>query len=119
MMLVRVCLAPAAKGYAPDVGMFQAWAVQAARYLPGFYSGDVFSDYPPGYIYILFLVGKLKGLLGMADGSRGFLALVKLPAIMADLATAFLIYRLASGLRGRRCALALALVYGLNPAIPS
>jgi hypothetical protein len=86
MLLIRIILSFSITGYAPDVQTFQAWAIQAAKDLPGFYSSGIFADYPPGYLYVLFLIGKLKGLLLLGDDSRGFLVLTKMPAILADMA---------------------------------
>lgn len=117
MLLVRIAVAVSIEGYAPDVQTFRAWAQHAARDFSGFYSSGIFADYPPGYIYVLFLVGKLQGLLHMGDDSKWFLALLKMPAIMADLATAFVLYRVARSERNPGQALAIALIYGLNPAI--
>lgn len=117
MLLVRIPLAITLEGYSPDVQTFQAWALQAAQDLPGFYSSGIFADYPPGYLYVLFLIGKLKVLLLLENDSRAFLGLIKMPAIIADMATVFLVYRLANAHRGRRYALALSCMYGFNPAI--
>lgn len=117
MLLIRVYVAGAVPGYPGDVQLFQMWAVRAAGDLPGFYSGGVFADYPPGYMYVLFLVGKLKAIFSMGDNSREFLTLIKMPAIIADMATVVLVYRLAEKQGGSRYALVPALMYGLNPAI--
>lgn len=117
MLLIRIALAVTVKGYPADVQTFQAWAIQAAKDLPGFYSSGMFADYPPGYMYVLFLIGKTKEVLLVGNDSPAFLALIKMPAILADMVTVFLVYRLASTHRGRRYALAVALIYGFNPAI--
>ena len=117
MLVVRIVLAFAVKGYAFDVQTFQAWALHAAKNLAGFYSGEIFADYPPGYVYVLFLIGKLKEFVQLPNDSRAFWVLIKMPAIIADLAAVLLIYRLAAVYRGERGSLALALIYGFNPAI--
>ncbi len=117
MLGLRLLLAASLEGYACDVQTFQAWAMRAADDLCGFYSGGFFADYPPGYMYLLFLVGKLKEFLLLPDRSTAFLALIKLPAILADLATVVLVYRLACRHNGKRAASALALMYGFNPAV--
>ncbi|ACM18689.1 membrane protein [Geotalea daltonii FRC-32] len=117
MLVIRLLLAASMEGYSCDVQTFQAWAVRAAENLSGFYSGGFFADYPPGYMYVLFLIGKLKELLDLPDGGSGFLALIKLPAIIADMLTTFLLYRLANLRFGKKAALAVALMYGFNPAV--
>lgn len=117
MLLIRIMLSFSITGYGPDVQTFQAWAIQTAKDLTGFYSSGIFADYPPGYMYALFLIGKLKEVWMLGNASPAFLALTKLPAIFADMAMVLLLYRLADGLKGKKTAFALALLYGFNPAI--
>jgi dolichyl-phosphate-mannose-protein mannosyltransferase len=79
-LAARIAIAQHA-GYYADLGFFHDWAVRLAKagprhfYLPG-------SDYPPGYLYVLWLIGKVSA-------SPGFL-LLKLPAILADLGLAWI-----------------------------
>ena len=54
-----------------------------------FYSSDSFTDYPPGYMYILYMVGAIRHVLGVAWNSTLSVMLTKTPAIIADLATAY------------------------------
>jgi predicted membrane-bound dolichyl-phosphate-mannose-protein mannosyltransferase len=69
-------------GFPSDVGTFQAWAEQMVRVGPGaFYAPDYFSDYPPGYLYVLWFFGALF------DGELLRLA-VKAASIPADIAIA-------------------------------
>ncbi len=60
-----------------------------------FYKSDSFTDYPPGYMYILYLVGAVRSLFGMAWDSAASTLMVKLPSIIADMASGWLIYRIA------------------------
>lgn len=116
-ILVRGALALTTKGYGPDIGTFSAWAGHAADGLFNFYSPGYFADYPPGYIYVLWLVGKLRLLLGIDFDTPAFLLLLKLPAILADAATAWLLYRLAQRRWSNNAAVAVAALYAFNPAV--
>jgi Gpi18-like mannosyltransferase len=116
-VLIRVVLAATAKGHATDIGTFSAWAGHAALGLGSFYSPGYFADYPPGYIYVLWLVGKLRLLLGLDFGSPAFLVLLKFPAILADCLTVWVIYRLAGRQWKGTTALAFAALYAFNPAV--
>src|SRR3990167_6827157 len=88
-----------------DQGTFIAWSMSLAENgFRNFYLG--WSDYLPGYLYILWLLGKIKGIIPDA-------LLYKLPAILADIATGFLIYKILKGKKG----LIGAAIYLLNPAI--
>ena len=63
-MLLRALLAVVTEPYAYDQACFFAWALKIAQDGPGnFYAPDYFADYPPGYMLVLGLVGKLMGLL--------------------------------------------------------
>jgi len=72
-----------------------------------FYRG--WSDYLPGYLYILWFLGKLNlTVLGEL--------FYKLPAILADIATGFLIFKAVS-VKKKKYALWACGLYLLNPAI--
>lgn len=116
-LLVRVTLAATTKGYAPDISTFSAWAAHAADGLTSFYSPGYFADYPPGYIYVLWLVGKLRLLLGLDFNTPAFLVLLKLPASLADIATIWLLYRLARRHWKGNASVAVAALYAFNPAV--
>jgi len=75
-----------------DQGTFIAWSMNLAENgFRNFYLG--WSDYLPGYLYILWLLGKIKGIIPDA-------LLYKLPAILADIATGFLIHKILKGKKG-------------------
>ena len=81
-----------------------------------FYAPGYFADYPPGYMYVLWAVGLLSKALRAGWQSPTFLALLKLPALLADLAVARLIFaRLRPG--RKRLAWMGALAFALNPAL--
>lgn len=115
--MIRIVLAVWFKGHSIDIGTFSAWAGHAAEGLLGFYSPGYFADYPPGYIYVLWGIGKLRAWLELGWESKAFLTLLKLPAILADLATAWVFYRAAIGRLGGWWPLAIAAAYALNPAV--
>jgi Gpi18-like mannosyltransferase len=79
---IRVAVAPRI-GFFDDLTLFKTWSSELARIGPRhFYSTDRVADYPPGYLYLLWLVGK-------ATATPGYLA-VKLPPILADLGIAWI-----------------------------
>src|SRR6266542_1546304 len=87
-LLVRVLLAPHF-GFYGDLRLFRMWAERLADVGPHkCYVAGQFADYPPGYLYVLWLLGKLSA-------APGYL-LLKLPAIFADLALAWLAGTLAA-----------------------
>ena len=111
LRLILAYLLPTA-GFGVDLGAFRAWALDLARRgLYGFYLRDFFHDYTPGYLYVLWLLGLIGSGLG---GVSVFL--IKIPAILADLAIGWLVWSMILELGGRRkVALAAAFVAVMNP----
>jgi Gpi18-like mannosyltransferase len=94
-LLLRLALA-FLPGFQIDLGTFRAWSLQLAEDGPwNFYRGDFFSDYAPGYLHILWLLGGLNKLFAFDAGQFSYL--LKLPAIAADLGSAYLLYRILAG----------------------
>ncbi|OMF31824.1 phospholipid carrier-dependent glycosyltransferase [Paenibacillus sp. FSL H8-0548] len=117
-LALRLWLAVTNKGYVNDIALFMAWADQAAKQgLGAFYHSEMFVDYPPGYIYILYILGLIKDFLSLDGASNAALLLFKLPAILADLAAAYFIVQAGKKTAGYSVSLGLALLYLFNPAV--
>src|SRR2546428_5753379 len=102
-------LAVRAQGFPTDVGTFQAWAERLAQIGPSrFYEPGYFSDYPPGYLYVLWLLGALF------DGEFLRLA-VKAISIPADVAIALISASLAWRAAGRASAVLAVGLWMLAP----
>ena len=83
-------------GFSIDVGDFTAWAQRLASVGPGaFYEEGYFSDYPPGYLYVLWFLGVVGGALGPLVGQDATRGLVKIPGILADVGVAWLLFVIA------------------------
>ena len=62
--VLRMLLATVTKGYPYDMSCFVAWSDKLAASGPAaFYSEGYFADYPPGYLWVLGLVGLLRAAL--------------------------------------------------------
>jgi dolichyl-phosphate-mannose-protein mannosyltransferase len=84
---IRLVAARESAGLQFDVSLFRQWSDRLVQHGPAqFYSGG-FADYPPGYLYVLLLVGRGWRLL---TGGPPSVAVLKLPAIFADLGLALL-----------------------------
>jgi predicted membrane-bound dolichyl-phosphate-mannose-protein mannosyltransferase len=100
-------------GFPSDVGTFQAWAERLAQLGPsGFYEPGYFSDYPPGYLYVLWLLGAIL------DGEPLRLA-VKAMSIPADIGiaitAAWLVWRADAGAVRRGHAILASALWMLAP----
>lgn len=94
---VRALLSILIYGHPTDISCFMAWSNALANDgLKSFYTSGMFADYPPGYMYVLWLTGSIAKALRLTYGSAGYVLLTKMPAILADLGAAYLLYRLAA-----------------------
>ncbi len=95
-----------------DVNSFIAWSNTLAQEgLKNFYS-NVWSDYLPGYLYVLWFLGKIRSFVTIDQ-----LFLFKLPAILSDLATGYLIYLIVKKIRDQKAGLIASAFYIFNPAL--
>jgi Gpi18-like mannosyltransferase/predicted membrane-bound dolichyl-phosphate-mannose-protein mannosyltransferase len=97
-------------GFPTDVGTFQAWAERMRQLGPGsFYAPGYFSDYPPGFLYVLWAVAAMLGGLPVI--------VAKALSIPFDLGIAVALYLLMRRIAGERAGLVAASIYFLNPAL--
>ncbi len=117
-LALRLWLAPM-RGHVHDLDQFKEWTrVAVTGNLLTIYS-DSTANYPPLVLLPLAGVGALYRLYSPEfDLSAPELTgLVKLPAIVADLLTVVLIYRLVREQWGERPAVMCAALYAFNPAV--
>ena len=111
-VIIRLLCAYFYFGHKTDVNDFLAWSDMLYRGgLPSFYASDGFTDYPPGYMYILWFIGLVKNTFSV--GGSAAVLLVKLPAIAADVYTSAL---LAEFLTKKDCPNGMAVLLLFNPA---
>jgi len=115
---VRFIFALVTDGYISDMNCWRAWASRGATEGPwGFYSDSVFCDYPPGYIYILSLVGMFRQAFFVIPAAFEVL-IYKLPAIIFDVILCGFLYKKSCELtKNEYISSALSILYALNPAI--
>ncbi|WP_410513411.1 glycosyltransferase family 39 protein [Paenibacillus sp. BR2-3] len=117
-LILRIWIGLTAQGYENDMNTFIAWGQRLVDLGPGkFYQEGYFADYPPGYLYILYLLSLVRGIFGFAHGSAGETLLFKLPAILSDLVLGYLIYRVGRKKLGSGLAFGLMLLFLFNPAV--
>ncbi|HEX7471578.1 MAG TPA: hypothetical protein VF323_00720, partial [Candidatus Limnocylindrales bacterium] len=97
-------------GFKNDLEAFGFWAQKLAETGPAnFYHRDFFIDYTPGYLYALWAIGLIERALPSLD-------LIKIPAMLADVGVAWLIWSMVRELGGgRRAALVGAALYLFIP----
>ncbi|MDO5293190.1 MAG: glycosyltransferase family 39 protein [bacterium] len=118
-LIIKLIISVVYTGFDTDMNCFFSWARMAANDgLGNFYREDVFTDYPPGYIYVLFVVGKFISLFDVESYSSVMgILLVKAPAILCDLAAGYLIYKIARKRFTEKTSLICTLLYVFNPVV--
>lgn len=117
-VVLRLVLSLVFVGHPTDISCFMAWGnAVVERGMSNFYTSGMFADYPPGYMYICGALSWICRVLGLSYGGAGMVFLFKLPATAADIASAYLVYRIArkQGVRDV-FALILSALIALNPA---
>lgn len=117
-LLLRLGMATAIVGHRTDMSCFRAWADMAYKGgLNQFYFSKDFHDYPPGYMYVLWLLGWVKNAANLDYDSDMFVMLIKLPAILCDVLTGYVIYRIVKKYSSHALAVGVAVLFLFNPAV--
>lgn len=122
-LALRLVFAPS-PGVLNDLSQYISWGRLENNHFWRFYSVTArqlfFANYPPLTIYLLGVLVKLYTLLGghtISEQAPALAALVKLPAILADLGAVALMYRIARVRLSAVAALLVAASYALCPAV--
>ena len=101
-----------------DVSTFKAWGSYARDLgLMNLYSADFFLDYPPGYMYVLYLLDLVCDMLGFGYDHIAGTFIFKLPAMIADFGCAAIIYKFAKEKLTQRRSAFLAVAYLFIPNV--
>jgi Gpi18-like mannosyltransferase len=122
-LLLMYALVPSVGGTS-DIVLYMYWAHVLADVGPGgFYASAEFADYPPGYLYVLWLVGKVSQSIAAAQNLNTETVarwLIKVPPILLDACAAFMLYCIARSwpkiqATAERVGLTAAAIYIFNP----
>lgn len=90
-LITRLLLA-VLPGFRIDVDAWFAWAQRLNQLgFANFYSDQIWTNYTPGFLYLLGLLGWIKNLLQINDSL--FYLVLKLPSILAEMTLAVFIYQ--------------------------
>lgn len=116
--LLRLILATTSRGFDNDVACFSGWALRAFRGgFANFYSPDTFTDYPPGYIYVLYIIGALLDKFQIDAFSGLGMLLLRMPSLLCDLFAGALLYIIGEKHLNRQSGLLFFVAYLFNPAV--
>ena len=97
-----------------DLNLFKEWANTAGSSLTSVYKGIEPADYPPLYMYVLSIIGKIAQV---SYFNNYFEVLLKIPSFLAEGVTSYFIYKLARKNLKESTSLILAAFYLFNPAV--
>lgn len=79
------------QGFKFDVDTWFGWSQRLNEVgFMNFYSDSVWTGYTPGFLYVLYFLGLIKDLFQITDAQ--FYIFLKLPAVLAEIITALLVY---------------------------
>ncbi len=114
--IARVICAVMYRGHDTDMSCFTAWSDMIFKDgISSFYTSASFHDYPPGYMYILYIIGAVKSLFNPQEGA--LYLLIKFPSIVIDLLSGIFIYKLAKKKFSDAVSAIFAALYVFNPAV--
>jgi Gpi18-like mannosyltransferase/predicted membrane-bound dolichyl-phosphate-mannose-protein mannosyltransferase len=116
--IIKILLLPWFDGYHNDIVSYESWALQMASEGPaGIYRAGYFLDYPPGYLYALWLAG----IIANATGASGAMLrmTIEAPVLVADFVLALLVFTFVrrTAPARRSAAYVAMLLVALNPAL--
>ena len=111
--VVKIVIASVFYGHQTDMNCFSGWSEMIFDGgFSNFYSSNTFTDYPPGYMYVLYMLGAIRKF-PLFDS----FVVLKIPAILSDIIVGFLICKV--GENRLNCGLSrfLSVLYMLNPSV--
>ena len=126
-LLTKMIISGMFKGFEVDMNCFKAWGNRMIEVgAKNFYSKDTFSDYPPGYLYVLgilswickaFKIGWNVDSAAVDWTNAATDVVFKLPACICDVAAGYFIYKIARRKLPNSTSLFCAALYIFNPAV--
>lgn len=115
-LAVRVGFAAQYSGHYYDMGAFRGWASYLSKNgLMNFYSSQGAGVHPPGYLYVILLMGKIISRFGLSDIAANFV--LKVPVMIIDIVVGAFIYKIARKKFSQNTSLIIMGVWLFNPAI--
>lgn len=116
--VLRLLIGGLYRGFDLDMNCFMGWADRLfSNGLSTFYSGEGFTDYPPGYMYVLWIQGAIRHALKLDYYSALSILVTKLPSMICDIGAGYLLYLLGKERFSEKHGLICSALYIFSPAI--
>ncbi|MBO4395213.1 MAG: glycosyltransferase family 39 protein [Eubacterium sp.] len=117
-LVIKLVLAGYFEGHPTDMNCFISWADWIYDSGPsGFYELDAFTDYPPGYMLILWIIENISRLFSIESFSIASRVMTKLVPVLADLGAGYIIWRMAKERFSEGSSFLLAGLYIFSPIV--
>lgn len=116
---LRLAVGYYGESFTSDMDTFKAWAyaLNKSGFSDIYRRGDLYLDYPPGYLYVLLTIEKLREALGIPFDAPVYTLMHKLPSLLTDLACAGVLLWAGKRKLGEKTALLLAGAYLFCPVV--
>ncbi|MEE3467031.1 MAG: glycosyltransferase family 39 protein [Eubacterium sp.] len=117
-LIFKLILAGHYEGHETDMNCFYSWSDMIYENGIGkFYHLDAFTDYPPGYMLILYVVEAISRLFSIDTATEASRVMTKLVPVLADLGAGFMIWRIAKERLSEGSSCLLAGLYVISPMV--
>ena len=101
-----------------DLACFEYWGdILSKNKFRDFYEASGNGDYPPGYLYVLWFLTKIKNLFKVKYGSKMAFFIIKSVPIIFDLVTGVFLYKIASKKFNNVVSYCILFIYLFNPCV--
>lgn len=115
VFFLRLLFAVLIKGFRDDIADLSEWAFYLADNGPfDFYKAYPDSNLLPGYVYLLTVLGSIARLFNFSNANNTMALLIKLPNIICDMISMYLIFKITKKYSNDTFALILSLLFGLD-----
>lgn len=117
-LCVKIIIASQYKGHEGDISCFKAWGYKLwDNGFASMYKEGDFTDYPPGYLYVLGVLAGFCKTFGIDSVTTLATVIFKLPACICDIITGYLLYKMARKKFGEGISVLCSAIYVFNPAV--
>lgn len=117
-LVIKIILSGMLEGFESDIACFKYWGQRMITDGAGqMYNPDAFTDYPPGYLYVLGVLAWICKIFNIDNASALSDVIIKFPACLCDVCAGYLIYKIARKRIQNNVSLMCAAIYIFNPAV--
>lgn len=118
-LTLRILLGYYSEPFSTDMDTFKAWAYALGKPDPFsvYRRGEMYLDYPPGYLYILMVTEKLRSALHIPFDAPAYVFMIKLPSLIADMLCGGVLLWAGKRKLGEKSALLISGAYLFCPVI--